>query len=224
MTTYLERREPGTTTNRSHADLRGTWTIDPATSIVSFARRTLRLWTVTGRRHCLGVIHLDALPPAGVIRFQQPSDLPFLTMASDPASLETRDADWRQPWALHSQSLELLPSGAWRVMATLTTHQTLGLVELRLEVDPKASGHDGLVLRGQGVLARRAFTIGKWASGLDPTIRLELAVRARRLATHSGAGMGSPISRLQASITEREMGLQRGSHRTRNDLAHLLNP
>ena len=154
MTTYLERREPGTTTNRSHADLRGTWTIDPATSIVSFARRTLRLWTVTGRRHCLGVIHLDALPPAGVIRFQQPSDLPFLTMASDPASLE----------------------------------------------------------------------IGKWASGLDPTIRLELAVRARRLATHSGADMGSPISRLQASITEREMGLQRGSHRTRNDLAHLLNP
>ena len=63
------------------SDLRGTWTIDPATSIVSFARRALRLWTVTGRRQCLGVIHLDELPPVGVIRFRQPSGLPFLALA-----------------------------------------------------------------------------------------------------------------------------------------------
>jgi hypothetical protein len=62
MTIRLERSEPGATTDRSPADLRGTWTIDPATSTGSLARRTLGRWTITGRRHCVGVIHLDALP------------------------------------------------------------------------------------------------------------------------------------------------------------------
>jgi hypothetical protein len=85
MTTRLERSEPGaTTTNRSPSDPYGTWTIDPATSTVCFAWRALGLWTVTGRRQCLGVIHLDELPPAGVIRFEQPSNLPVLTMAPSP--------------------------------------------------------------------------------------------------------------------------------------------
>jgi hypothetical protein len=185
MTTRLERSEPGATTDRSPSDPYGTWTIDPATSTVCFAWRTLRLWTVTDRRQCLGVIHLDELPPVGVIRFRQPSGLPVLTMASDPASLETGEADQRQRWwTLHSQSLEILPGGAWRVMATLTAHRTPRLVELLLEADPKAGGRDRLVLRGRSVLDRRAFAAGKRPSSLDPTIRLELAIHARRVPIH----------------------------------------
>jgi polyisoprenoid-binding protein YceI len=186
-----------TAINRSHPSPIGTWTIDPADSSVAFAWRKLRLWTITGRRHCLGVIHLDELPPVGVIRFQQPSGLPVLTMALDPASLETHDADLstmlRGPdvvdvlrhrwWTLHSESLEILPTGAWRVMATLTANGTEGLVGLRLEVDPEASGQDGLVLRGRGVLDRRAFGMGKRASIFNPTIQLDLLVRARRVET-----------------------------------------
>ena len=101
-------------------------------------------------------------------------------MASDPASLEPGGADRRQPWTLHSQSLELLPGGAWRVMASLTTHQTLGLVELRMEVDPEHSRRDWLVLRGRGVLDRRAFPTSNPAWSFDPTLRLELALHARR--------------------------------------------
>jgi polyisoprenoid-binding protein YceI len=220
MTTRLERSQPGaTSTDRSHPSQRGTWTIDPADSIVSYTRRTLRLWTITGRLHGVGVIHLDELPPVGTIRFQQPSGLPVLTMAFDPPSLQTGDADLnamlggpdmgavrrQRWWTLDSQSLEILPSGTWRVMATLTAHSTPGLVELGLEVDPKASGRDWLVLRGRGVLDRRAFATGKWASSLDPTIRLELAVHARRVEW--------PASCLQASTTaaptEREVELQR---------------
>jgi hypothetical protein len=170
--------------HRSPSDPYGTWTIDPATSTVCFAWRAMGLWTVTGRRQCLGVIHLDELPPAGVIRFEQPSNLPVLTMALDPSSLGTGETDRRQRWwTLHSQSLEILPSGAWRVMATLTTYRTLGLVELRMEADPKASGRDRLVLRGRSVLDRRAFAAGN-RSSLDPTIRLELAIHARRVPIH----------------------------------------
>jgi hypothetical protein len=181
MTTRLEHREPeATTTDRSPSDLRGTWTIDPADSIICLTWRRLRLWTITGRRRCLGVIHLDELPPVGDIRFQQPSDLPVLTMAWDPASLEPGAADRQRWWTLHSQSLEILPGGAWRIMATLTTHQPLGLVELRLEVDPEDSRRDGLVLRGRGALDRRTFPTSKPAWSFDPTIRLELAVHARR--------------------------------------------
>jgi hypothetical protein len=69
MTIRLERREPGaTTTDRPRSNLRGTWTIDPAHSSVAFTRRALRLWTITGRRHCTGVIHLmrcHRLGPSG---------------------------------------------------------------------------------------------------------------------------------------------------------------
>jgi hypothetical protein len=181
MTIRLEHSALEATSDRSPSDLGGSWTIDPAISTVSFTRRTLRLWTTTGRGHCLGVIHLDALPPVGDIRFQQPSGLPILTMALDPASLDAGDAD-RQPWwwRLHSQSLEVLPGGAWRVMAALTFHQTLGLVELRLAVDPEHSRRDWLVLRGGGVLDRRASATGKRAWSFDPMTRLELAVHAKR--------------------------------------------
>jgi hypothetical protein len=70
--------------------------------------------------------------------------------------------------------------GVWRVMATLTTHQTLGLVELRLAVDPVHSRRDWLVLRGRGVLERRFFPTGKPAWSFGPMPRLELAVHARR--------------------------------------------
>jgi len=200
MTTRLERRDPGTTTSgRPRSNLLGAWTIDRAHSSIAFTSRALRLWTITGRRHCSGVIHLDKLPPVGVIRFQQPSGLPVLTMALDPASLETEAADLNAMlsgpdsgavrrhrwWTLHSESLEILPSGAWRVMATLTAHGTPGLVELRLEVDPEQSRRGWLVLRGRGVLDRRALAIGRRAWRLDPTVRLDLAVRATRVETRT---------------------------------------
>jgi polyisoprenoid-binding protein YceI len=188
-----------TATDRSHPSPIGTWTIDPADSSVAFAWRKLRLWTITGRRHFRGVIHLDELPPVGVIRFQQPSGLPVLTMALDPANLEAHDADLnpmlrgpdivdglgRRWWTLHSESLEILPTGDWRVMATLTANGTEGLVELRLEVDPEASGQDGLVLRGRGVLDRRAFGISRQAWSFGPQIQLDLTVRANRAAIHT---------------------------------------
>ena len=187
-----------TAIDRSRLGPIGTWVLDPAGSSLSFPWRKLRLWTITGRLHCLGVIHLDELPPVGVIRFEQPSGLPVLTMALDPASIETDDADldarlrsregfdvqryrW---WTLRSESLEILPTGAWRVMATLTTTGNPGLLELHLEVDPKASSTDWLVLGGHGVLDRRAFGIASPASTV-PKIRLDLAVRARRVGSHT---------------------------------------
>jgi polyisoprenoid-binding protein YceI len=174
----------------------GTWIIDPADSTVSVAWPKLRLWTITGRLRGMGVIQLDGLPPAGVVRFQQPSGLPVLTMTLDPASVETGDADLdaklRGPdyfdavrhrwWTLRSESLEVLPTGTWRVMATLTARGTTALVELRFAVIPEASGPDGLVLRGRGVLERRAFGIGKQPWSFDPQIQLDLAVRANRAA------------------------------------------
>jgi polyisoprenoid-binding protein YceI len=200
MTIRLESRDPGvTTSDRSRSNLLGRWTIDPAHSSIAFTSRAFRLWTITGRRHCSGVIHLDELPAVGVIRFQQPSSLPVLTMTLDPAGPETKTADLnamlygpdvgavrrRRWWTLHSQSLEILPSGAWRVMATLAAHGTPGLVELRLEVDPEQSRRDRLVLGGRGVLDRRALAIGRRAWRFDPTIRLDLAVRATRVETRA---------------------------------------
>jgi polyisoprenoid-binding protein YceI len=174
----------------------GTWTIDPAASTVSVAWPKLRLWTMTGRLHGLGVIQLDGLPPVGVIRFQQPSGLPVLTMTLDPASVETGDADLdamlggpdyfdavrHRWWTLRSESLEVLPTGTWRVMATLTARGTTALVELHLAVVPGASGLNRLVLRGRGVLDRRGFGIGRQASMFGRQLQLDLAVRANRAA------------------------------------------
>ena len=199
MTIRLEPSPPGTTTattitDRPPSDLCGTWTIDPATSIGSLARRRLGLWTITDRWHGVGRIHLDALPTVGIIRFQQPSGLPVLTMALAPASLEPGDADRQRWWRLHSQSLEVLPGGAWRVMATLTTPRTIGLVELHLEVDPQQR-RDRLVLRGRGVLERQAVATGQRAWGLAPTVRLELAVQARRAETVRGRVSGRSARR-----------------------------
>jgi polyisoprenoid-binding protein YceI len=185
-----------TAPNSTQPSPTGTWTIDPADSTVSVAWRKLRLWTTTGRLHGMGVVHLDGLPPVGVVRFEQPSGLPVLTMALDPASVETRDADLdamlRGPdyfdavrhrwWTLRSESLEVLPTGTWRVMATLTARGTTALVELRFAVIPGASGPDELVLRGRGVLDRRAFGIGKQPWSFGPQIQLDLAVRANRAA------------------------------------------
>ena len=196
MTLLRERNEPGATApDRVPSSPIGSWTIDPSHSSVSLTWSRLRLATITGRLHCLGVIHLDELPPDGVIQFEQPSGLPVLTFAVDPASIETDDADLdarlRSPevfdvqlhrwWTLRSESLEILPTDAWRIMATLTTTGNPGLVELRVEVDPKASNADWLVLRGHGVLDRHAFGIGGPASTFTPQIRLDLAVRARRV-------------------------------------------
>ena len=182
--------------NSSQPSTTGTWTIDPADSTVSVAWRKLRRWTITGQLHGMGVIQLDGLPPVGVVRFQQPSGLPVLTMTLDPASVETQDVDLdamlggpdsfdvvrHRWWTLRSQSLEVLPTGTWRVMATLTARGTPALVELRLAVIPGASGPDTLMLRGRGVLDRRAFGIGRQAWSFGPRIQLDLAVRANRAA------------------------------------------
>lgn len=199
MITRLEHSETaGSTTNRSHPLSTDTWTIDPGDSIVSIAWRMLRLWTITGRLHGMGVIHLDELPPVGVISFQQPSGLPVLTMALDPASVETQHADpdavldgldvldgmGLRSWTLRSQSLEILSTGTWRVMATLTAWGTAGLIELRHEVDPKSS-RDVLVLRGRGVLDRPSFGTAKRAWSFGPRIQLELAVYATRVETRT---------------------------------------
>jgi hypothetical protein len=69
-------------------------------------------------------------------------------------------------------------------MATLTARGATGLIELRFETDPRASDRDWLVLRGRGVVDRR--TSGKRAWIFDPTIQLDLTVRARRARTHTG--------------------------------------
>ena len=187
--------------DRPHPPPTASWTIDPADSSVTLAWRKLRLWTVTGRLHCLGVVHLDDLPPVGVIRFEQPSGLPVLSMALAPANVEAHDAYLvamlRSPaavdalrdrwWTLRSDSLEILPTGTWRVMTTLTANGTSGPVELFLEVDPAASSPGWLVLRGHGQLDRRGFGTGSPVSTLSPQIRLDLAVRARRVGEPTSA-------------------------------------
>ena len=183
--------------DRPHPPPTGTWTIDPADSRVSLAWRKFRLWTVTDWLHCLGVVHLDDLPLVGVIRFEQSSGLPVLTMALELASVETGDADLaamlRGPavsdalrhrwWTLRSESLEVLPTGTLRVIATLTAGGTTGLIELRFEIDPGGSRPDWLVLRGRGVLDQRAFGMSKRASIFDPKIQLDLTLHARRAGT-----------------------------------------
>jgi polyisoprenoid-binding protein YceI len=196
MTMLCERSAPGITApDRVPSSRIGTWTVDPSHSSISLAWRKHRLWTITGRLHSSGVIHPDALPPVGVIQFDQRSGLPVLTLALDPASVEPHHTDLNAMlggpdvdgvrrhrwWTLRSQSLEILPTGAWRVMARFTANGTPGLVELHLEVDRGPSEPDGLVLRGRGVLDRRGFGIAGPVSALTPQIRLDLALRARRV-------------------------------------------
>jgi hypothetical protein len=85
MNTLHDRGDAGV----AATGLTGTWIIDHADSSISFAWRRLRFRTMTARRHCLGVIRLDDLPPVGAIGFRQPSGLPVLTVALDPASVDT---------------------------------------------------------------------------------------------------------------------------------------
>ena len=84
-----------TAPNSSQPSPTGTWTIDPADSTVSVAWPKLRLWTITGRLQGMGVIHLDGLPPIGVVRFQQPSGRPVRTSRprSWPACTTRRSAN-----------------------------------------------------------------------------------------------------------------------------------
>jgi hypothetical protein len=187
-----------TATDRSPPGPIGTWTIDHATSSVALAWRGLRLRTVTGRLHCLGIIHLDDLPPVGVVRFEQPSRLPTLTMALDPAAVTGHR--W---WTLRSESLEVLPTGTWRVMATLTTHGTATLVDLRFEI--QASHPDRLVLRGRGALDRRALGLARPPSIRNQRVRLDLELHARRVVTdrsldRQNQAKGTPVRASTAGL------------------------
>jgi GrpB-like predicted nucleotidyltransferase (UPF0157 family) len=188
------------------------------------AWRKLRLWTVTGRLPCLGVVHLDHLPPVGVIRFKQPSGLPVLSMALAPANVETHDAHlFAMPpiptavdalrdrwWTLRSDSLEILPTGTWRIMARLTANGTASPVELFLEVDPAASSPDWLVLRGHGHLDRRAFGISGPVATFSPQIRLDLAVRARRVGAHMH--LTNPHAEVAAQVPMHRVAAGTGPH------------
>ena len=197
MNTLCERGRPTVAAlDRSDPNRSGTWTIDPAASNVSFTWRTRRLWTMTRRLHSVGVVHLDAPPPVGVVQFEPPSGLPVLTMALNPASMDTGDADLdarmrshdvsnlmgHRWWTLRSEGLEVLPGGAWRVMATLNANGASSLVELCLDVDPEASDRGRLELRGHGLLDRGALGIATPAAACNSQIRLDLAVRASRAA------------------------------------------
>ena len=156
MTMHGDRSAPAVTpTNPSPPTPTGIWTI------VSLAWRKHRLWNITGRLHCFGVIHLDELPPVGVVQFEPASELPVLTLALDPASV--------QP---HHSDLNAILGGP---------DGTPGLVELHLEVDLEASSPNRLVLQGRGVLDPRGFAIARPMSTPTPHLRLELAVRARRV-------------------------------------------
>jgi hypothetical protein len=203
------RHEPDPEPDPSRSLPPGTWTIDPTDSSVMVAWPTLRRWTKTRRLPAFGIIHLDELPPVGAIRFQQPSGLPVLTMALDQATAPTApdleamgggsDGSGQRWWTLDSQSLEVLPTGTWRIMATLTAGGGATLVELHLEVDPKASRRHVLVLRGRGVLDRRALGLGRRAWGLGPNLQLGLALHATRVepapapsATKEPATTGKP--------------------------------
>ena len=72
----------------------------------------------------LGVIHLDGLP-VGVIRFQQPSGLPFLTKELDPVSPRQELPTGASDGARSTATAWRPPGGACEVMATLTTHRAL---------------------------------------------------------------------------------------------------
>lgn len=198
MTPDLDLSEPAdTATERPPPGPIGTWTIDHTHSSVALTWRKPRLGTVTGRLHCLGIVHVAVLPPVGVVRFDRPSALPVLTMALDPASVDTGDAHLdtalcgpgafdvthHRWWTLHSESLELLPSGTWRIMATLTARGTTALVELRFEV--VASDPDWLVLRGRGVLDRQTLGLGNPPALRNPRVRLDLELHARRVTRTS---------------------------------------
>jgi polyisoprenoid-binding protein YceI len=218
MTLLSERnKRVNTVTGQAPLNPLGSWTIDPADSNVTLTWSRLRLATITSRLHCLGVIHLDELPPVGGVQVEQPSGLSVLTMALDPASVDTHDAGLdarlRSPevfdvqrhrwWTLRSESLEILPTGAWRVMTTLTAKGNPGPVELHLEVDPNASDPDWLVLRGHGVLDRRAIGIGSPGPTSSPQLRLDLSMRARRVGarTHTERNV-KPMHNQHAGLSQ----------------------
>jgi hypothetical protein len=118
-------------------------------------------------------------------------------MALDPASVDTGDAHLdtalcgpgafdvtrHRWWTLRSESLELLPTSTWRIMATLTARGTTALVELRFKVE--ASDPDWLVLRGRGVADRRTFGIGNPPPLRNPRVRVDLELHARRVTRTS---------------------------------------
>ena len=70
-------------------------------------------------------------------------------------------------------------------MVTLTANGTPDPVELHLEVDPKASHPDWLVLRGHGALDRRAIGIGSPGPTSSPQLWLDLSMRARRVGART---------------------------------------
>jgi hypothetical protein len=181
MTIRLERSAPGTTIDRSPADLRGTWTIDPAISAGSVAWRTLGLWTVTGRRHCVGVIHLDALPAVAVVCFEQPSGLPVLTMALAPAGLEPGAADRQQQcWRLTARAWRSCPVASGGSWPPSPPTRRWDWWSRAWRSTPSTAAGTGWCCGGGGVLDRRFFPTSRPPWSFGPMPRLELAVHARR--------------------------------------------
>lgn len=195
----------------------GTWTIDPADSSVSFTWRTLRLWTRTGRLRGLGLIHLDELPPVGAIRFQQPSGLPVLTMALEPASVKTQAADLDATGAGPDDlrptvvdAAQRKPGGpAHRHLAGHgDPHQRPGQLRpgrAAPEVDQPASRRQLLVLTGKGTLDRQAVGVGRRAPIVGPRIQLDLAMHATRMGT------ASPLRNKRQTATTSMPGRARSS-------------
>jgi hypothetical protein len=134
-----------TAPDRSHPSPLGTWTIDPADSTVSVAWPKLRRWTMTGRLHGMGVIQLD-----GLTRWGRSLPAAIGPAGPDDDAGSSQPPDRRRRPGRHpprprllgccaapvvdaaQPSLEVLPTGTWRVMATLTAPATTALVELPL--------------------------------------------------------------------------------------------
>jgi hypothetical protein len=104
---------------------------------------------------------------------------PLLAIALDPAGVEFgaarldatgggRDGLGDRWWTLPSQSLEILPTGTWRVMATLTTRGSARLVELHLEVDPRGQRQRPAGAARTGGGGSRGLRHGQTGLGVPP--------------------------------------------------------
>jgi hypothetical protein len=98
-------------------------------------------------------------------------------MLGDPDAVDVKGPRW---WMLRSESLEILPTGTWRVMATLTPgHRRPGRAALRdrPQGEPPQPASD----ERTGGAGSTAFGTGKRAWIFGPKIQLDLAVHATRV-------------------------------------------